>query len=370
MGTCSPALLPTAAPSSTSALTVAPCWSQGPCAVALIADPTASPTCGHSRYWRVANAGITDWRPEVSELRLYSDEACTSLITGLSGATVSNPDVLCSGYGSGTAASSGCHLAFDGDTGTTWRPACHPCSAGQAWIGVDAGSPVTDVVDVSFGFLDWQRGIKRLPTADRCANSFAVIRNSVHYPQHNPDSFAVIRNPVHQPQLAPDCIAVIRNAVREPQLDPRLDSIAVIQSPVYQSRLLPTTDVCNRVQQRLDNGLVLIAPGDVDVEAEFAPEVAHIPSLRVAVSVMPPRSLPRATGRINISVGSVVHVRMAQEGHALHHSPGNLSWRLRIPVSPPALQRWPCTLAARFLDDTSGDWGPARPVTTTVGLGK
>jgi len=74
------------------------------------------------RTYRLSNNGYTGWRPAVSQVTAYSDEACT--------AEIDTFYVSESGYHSGKDG----RLALDGASSTAWRPQCHPCTANAAWL--------------------------------------------------------------------------------------------------------------------------------------------------------------------------------------------------------------------------------------------
>ena len=71
-------------------------------------------------YWRVSNGGQIGWRPAVKTVKFFTDEACTQEVPASMIETRANADVddeLCSGFNPGAGA---CHLAWDGDTLTSW----------------------------------------------------------------------------------------------------------------------------------------------------------------------------------------------------------------------------------------------------------
>jgi len=74
------------------------------------------------RTYRLSNNGYTGWRPAVSQVTAYSDEACT--------AEIDTFYVSESGSHSGKDG----RLALDGASSTAWRPQCHPCTANAAWL--------------------------------------------------------------------------------------------------------------------------------------------------------------------------------------------------------------------------------------------
>jgi len=84
--------------------------------------------------YRLSNAGLTGWRPEV-QLKAYRDAACSDRISD---------DALsldaCSGFSTyGTQAQVRCENALSSGK---WRPQCSQCQPGDAWIEFSSASGI------------------------------------------------------------------------------------------------------------------------------------------------------------------------------------------------------------------------------------
>eukprot|EP00964_Phaeocystis_antarctica_P149011 scaffold116002_cov60-Phaeocystis_antarctica.AAC.1 len=113
--------------------------------------PPPSPPPQQQQHWRVSNAGATTWRPAVN-LAFFSDLACTASIAipadgGWPDAASACPRTgcaLCSGWDAvyGTVATKGCHLAYDDNPSTAWRPGTVSSGtgihfpAGEMWMEI------------------------------------------------------------------------------------------------------------------------------------------------------------------------------------------------------------------------------------------
>ena len=69
----------------------------------------------------------------MSDVQLYSDVNCTQKLD------VTDSMVSVSGVTSHGGGEKG--LAVDDSTSTSWRPQCHPCSEGEAWLSVTFATP-------------------------------------------------------------------------------------------------------------------------------------------------------------------------------------------------------------------------------------
>ena len=69
----------------------------------------------------------------MSDVQLYSDVDCTQKLD------VTDSMVSVSGVTSHGGGEKG--LAVDDSTSTSWRPQCHPCSEGEAWLSVTFATP-------------------------------------------------------------------------------------------------------------------------------------------------------------------------------------------------------------------------------------
>ena len=80
-----------------------------------------------TRVYRLSNNGKTTWRPNVPDIRVYSDFKCTKqILTRYVDQSGSNPKGSKEQDGS---------KALDSSTVTTWRPQCGPiCEIGEAWV--------------------------------------------------------------------------------------------------------------------------------------------------------------------------------------------------------------------------------------------
>jgi len=136
------------------------------------ADNVAVAATG-SKYWKVSNADPLGWRPKVKNFGLYSDAACTQLISEAdselicSGAVSSRP---CSNAGTGklppltpaersivncdnSATSKGCRWNQEnvGEEAVSWRPSDPSPSEDAVWIGSKFTNPVDVKCAVSTG---------------------------------------------------------------------------------------------------------------------------------------------------------------------------------------------------------------------------
>jgi len=89
------------------------------------------------KYWRVGNAGETDRKPAVRELRMFRDSQCTDQID-----VADIEQAVCSSQSKDV-----CARTIDGDGETMWTPNCQKtasgdhCGANQAWVGVKLKTP-------------------------------------------------------------------------------------------------------------------------------------------------------------------------------------------------------------------------------------
>ena len=73
-------------------------------------------------FYRVSNNGQTTWRPTVSEIQVFADQAC---LNGISKSYVNE-----SGHNDGRDGSK----ALDNNPDTHWRPQCGTCEKNEAWL--------------------------------------------------------------------------------------------------------------------------------------------------------------------------------------------------------------------------------------------
>jgi len=111
---------------------------------------------GDRFVYRLSNNGETTWRPSVAEVHLYSDMACQNTVAGQF-ISESSHYAISAEQGPG-------NLAFDDVSTTLWRPGCHPCTTGTAWLQF---STTTELMCVSADNLGkgtsgsgWDVGIK------------------------------------------------------------------------------------------------------------------------------------------------------------------------------------------------------------------
>ena len=95
--------------------------------------------------YRVSNNGPIGWRPAVQEVQAFLDQSCSKKAEA---AYVDESGHL-SGSGDGKA-------AFDGNTGTSWRPQCPEQSGGQcakneAWITFSTTEEVQCIIANELG---------------------------------------------------------------------------------------------------------------------------------------------------------------------------------------------------------------------------
>lgn len=90
-------------------------------------------------YWEVSNRGSTGWRPSVGSLLAYANADCTDRVevhhVGDSGSNNNQPATL----------------LFDDDDSTRWRPACHPCRKGEAYVRFTSSEEIRCVVINNLG---------------------------------------------------------------------------------------------------------------------------------------------------------------------------------------------------------------------------
>jgi len=110
--------------------------------------------CKRSMIYRVSNNVHTGWRPAVTDVHVYSDSTCTTEID----ATFKGSSGAYSGATDGSK-------AFDGSDATSWRPQCHPCAIGEAWLSFSVSVEIKCVEafylgEGSGGRATWNGGIK------------------------------------------------------------------------------------------------------------------------------------------------------------------------------------------------------------------
>ena len=107
--------------------------------------------------YRVSNNGLTGWRPCVQEIQAFSDQGCSkkAVVTYLdeSGHNCPNNPPECDGS-----------AAFDGDTGTQWRPQCSPCEKKEAWVSFSTTEDAKCIIAYNLGKGEaggksWNNGI-------------------------------------------------------------------------------------------------------------------------------------------------------------------------------------------------------------------
>ena len=104
--------------------------------------------------YRVSNNGLTGWRPTVNQIQAFSDQGCSDAIL----AAYVDESGHNNGFGDGSA-------AFDDNVGTQWRPQCHPCTKGEAWLTFSTNDEAkcisaTNLGKGSGGGETWNNGIK------------------------------------------------------------------------------------------------------------------------------------------------------------------------------------------------------------------
>eukprot|EP00662_Eupelagonemidae_sp_cell21_P057364 gene57364-biopygen111550 len=222
-------------------------------------------------------------------------------------------------------------------------------SDGPTGVGVDTSTSITWASDVSVENKGFRICLIAAPTISSYTPPSAQPVSD--QPWHVPSTSPTVSSPSHLPVVDPQCLipSNLRGCLRS---DPSVQSSCPL--PCLRT-------FCRRRHD--DGGLLLLLPGDVQVSLE--PAISTDPSLRVAVSVLPPGALPAATGRHHISIGQTVLVQMARNGSALTATPEDAPLRLRILVpeqSPSVLDPWPCDIVVRSFNEASGQWGGARPV--------
>ena len=102
---------------------------------------------GAHKHWKVANGGATTWRPAVHTLRMSRSSDCSNPVTVTSGM------VSLSGISSVAPCPSACGAdkMLDSSTSTSWRPQCHECAKGAAWLKVSFSTNV--------GIPDFRSGV-------------------------------------------------------------------------------------------------------------------------------------------------------------------------------------------------------------------
>merc|ERR1712117_904778 len=146
----------TRSPTATPTLTPTSNPSQNP-----TATPTSIPSASPSSMpivtgmiYRVSNNVLTGWRPGVAEVHVYSDSTCTTEI-----------DATFEGASGGYSRDTDGSKAFDGSDGTSWRPQCHPCAIGEAWLSFSVSEEIkcveaSNLGEDRFGPKTWNGGIK------------------------------------------------------------------------------------------------------------------------------------------------------------------------------------------------------------------
>ena len=136
------------------------------------ADNVAVAATG-SKYWKVSNADPLGWRPKVKNFGLYSDAACTQLISEADSELICSGEVSsrpCSNAGTGklppltpaersivncdnSATSKGCRYSQEnvGEEAVSWRPSDPSPSEDAVWIGSKFTNPVDVKCAVSTG---------------------------------------------------------------------------------------------------------------------------------------------------------------------------------------------------------------------------
>jgi hypothetical protein len=124
--------------------------------------PTQAPT-PENKILRVSNRGVCTWTPAVKTLKMFKDVKCTEEID------LSDSNWQCSGISTRKSASGdpvACSNALDGLSTTSWRPQCHLCNAGEAWMrfvlpwGVPVKCVTSEIGEFCQGFkvdlsVDW-----------------------------------------------------------------------------------------------------------------------------------------------------------------------------------------------------------------------
>jgi len=93
---------------------------------------------GNSITYRVSNNDYTGWRPSVVSIELFSDSACTSVISPAYLDESGNNDVEA-------------YIAFYPLDETAWRPQCGTCDAGEAWVKFSTSEEVKCVIADNLG---------------------------------------------------------------------------------------------------------------------------------------------------------------------------------------------------------------------------
>jgi len=136
------------------------------------ADNVAVAATG-SKYWKVSNADPLGWRPKVKNFGLYSDAACTQLISEAESELICSGEVSsrpCSNAATGklppltpaersivncdnSATSKGCRYSQEnvGEEAVSWRPSDPSPSEDAVWIGSKFTNPVDVKCAVSTG---------------------------------------------------------------------------------------------------------------------------------------------------------------------------------------------------------------------------
>lgn len=112
--------------------------------------------------WRLSNAGPTQGNPQVREVHLFSDTACSERVA------LPRTGVVASGVSESEENSHRvADRAVDGDEGTSWAPQCDACPAKGAWLTFEWSFPTTIRCAVVVGLLGaggegssrWQGGL-------------------------------------------------------------------------------------------------------------------------------------------------------------------------------------------------------------------
>merc|ERR1712117_805664 len=110
--------------------------------------------CNSGLIYRVSNNVLTGWRPRVDKVHVYSDSTCTTEI-----------DATFEGSSGGYSSATDGSKAFDGSDSNHWRPQCHPCAIGEAWLSFSVSVEIKCVEALylgegSGGSETWNGGIK------------------------------------------------------------------------------------------------------------------------------------------------------------------------------------------------------------------
>eukprot|EP00964_Phaeocystis_antarctica_P044044 scaffold25299_cov63-Phaeocystis_antarctica.AAC.2 len=146
--------------------------------------PPPPPSPPPPMRWRVSNAGDLTWRPGVN-LAFFGDVACTASIAipadggwpDAASACPSTGCALCSGW-IGPVGTRGCHLAYDGNPSTTWRPGGESYSpTGEVWMEIRFASDpgiacvkASNIGEGEGGGNSWNGGLTVQTSVDDGAN--------------------------------------------------------------------------------------------------------------------------------------------------------------------------------------------------------